>query len=106
MRSTRSPSSPGRGWRLAKEKASRKIDGVVALSFACLDAVAAPPSRRPVYAGEGVPRGHIFDAARGSGAPARAYARATVREAQRERDIQFASEPGIPVNLDRYGGLR
>lgn len=29
----------GRGWRLAKEKASRKVDGVVALSFACLDAV-------------------------------------------------------------------
>ena len=29
----------GRGWRLAKEKASRKIDGLVALSFACLDAV-------------------------------------------------------------------
>ncbi len=29
----------GRGWRLAKEKASRKIDGCVALSFACLDAV-------------------------------------------------------------------
>jgi phage terminase large subunit-like protein len=28
----------GRGWRLAKEKASRKIDAVVALSFACLDA--------------------------------------------------------------------
>ena len=29
----------GRGWRLAKEKSSRKIDGVVALSFAALDAV-------------------------------------------------------------------
>jgi phage terminase large subunit-like protein len=28
-----------RGWRLAKEKAARKIDGVAALSFACLDAV-------------------------------------------------------------------
>jgi phage terminase large subunit-like protein len=27
-----------RGWRLAKEKASRKVDGVVALSFAALDA--------------------------------------------------------------------
>ena len=31
--------SSGAGWRLAKEKASRKIDGCVALSFACLDAV-------------------------------------------------------------------
>ena len=28
-----------RGWRLAKEKASSKIDGAVALSFACLAAV-------------------------------------------------------------------
>lgn len=28
-----------RGWRLAKEKASRKIDAAVALSFACLPAV-------------------------------------------------------------------
>ena len=28
-----------RGWRLAKEKSSRKIDAVVALSFACLDAL-------------------------------------------------------------------
>ena len=28
-----------RGWRLAKEKASKKIDAAVALSFACLDAV-------------------------------------------------------------------
>jgi hypothetical protein len=33
----------GRGWRLAKEKASRKIDGIVALSFACLDAVERAP---------------------------------------------------------------
>jgi phage terminase large subunit-like protein len=32
----------GRGWRLAKEKASRKIDGLVALSFACLDALGRP----------------------------------------------------------------
>lgn len=29
----------GRGWKLAKEKASRKIDAAVALSFACLAAV-------------------------------------------------------------------
>ncbi len=28
-----------RGWRIAKEKASRKVDAAVALSFACLDAV-------------------------------------------------------------------
>jgi phage terminase large subunit-like protein len=33
-----------RGWRLAKEKASRKIDGIAALSFACLDAVARAPA--------------------------------------------------------------
>jgi phage terminase large subunit-like protein len=32
----------GRGWRLAKEKSSRKIDAAVALSFACLAAVARP----------------------------------------------------------------
>jgi hypothetical protein len=31
-----------RGWRLAKEKSSRAIDGLVALSFACLDAVERP----------------------------------------------------------------
>jgi phage terminase large subunit-like protein len=29
----------GRGWRLAKEKSSRKIDGVAGLSFAALDAI-------------------------------------------------------------------
>lgn len=29
----------GRGWRLAKEKAAKKIDAIVALSFAALDAV-------------------------------------------------------------------
>jgi phage terminase large subunit-like protein len=39
----------GRGWRLAKEKSSRKIDGVVALSFAALDAV-----QRPTGGGGGV----------------------------------------------------
>jgi phage terminase large subunit-like protein len=47
----------GRGWRLAKEKSSRKIDGVVALSFACLDAlrsawspmrISVPRTRIPV----------------------------------------------------------
>ena len=32
-----------RGWRLAKEKSSSKIDGLAALSFACLDAI----ERRP-----------------------------------------------------------
>jgi phage terminase large subunit-like protein len=32
-----------RGWRLAKEKSSRQIDGAVALSFAVLDAVKAGP---------------------------------------------------------------
>jgi phage terminase large subunit-like protein len=42
----------GRGWRLAKEKASRKIDGCVALSFACLDATA-----RPTGTGDGVGHG-------------------------------------------------
>jgi phage terminase large subunit-like protein len=31
----------GRGWRIAKEKSSRKIDGVAALSFACVDAFRA-----------------------------------------------------------------
>ena len=33
----------GRGWRLAKEKASRKIAAVVALSFACLDTLERQP---------------------------------------------------------------
>ena len=33
-----------RGWRLAKEKSSRKIDGAVALSFACVGANAASSS--------------------------------------------------------------
>jgi phage terminase large subunit-like protein len=32
----------GRGWRLAKEKSSRKVDGVVALSFAALSAIKRP----------------------------------------------------------------
>jgi len=32
-----------RGWRLSKEKTSRKIDGAVALSFACLAAVREGP---------------------------------------------------------------
>jgi phage terminase large subunit-like protein len=34
----------GRGWRLAKEKASRKIDALAALSFAALDAIEQRPS--------------------------------------------------------------
>jgi hypothetical protein len=32
-----------RGWRLAKEKSSSKIDGLAALSFACLDAIERQP---------------------------------------------------------------
>jgi len=45
----------GRGWRLAKEKASRKIDGLVALSFACLSAIAtsAAPAGGYVDPGQG-----------------------------------------------------
>ena len=35
-----------RGWRLAKEKSTRKIDGAVALSFACVGANAAGGSSR------------------------------------------------------------
>jgi phage terminase large subunit-like protein len=35
----------GRGWRLAKEKSSRKIDGAVALSFAALGALKLPAGR-------------------------------------------------------------
>jgi hypothetical protein len=45
----------GRGWRLAKEKSSRKIDGVVALSFACLDALRSAWSPMRI----GVARGRI-----------------------------------------------
>ncbi len=33
-----------RGWRIAKEKASKKIDGITALSMACVAAVDAPVS--------------------------------------------------------------
>jgi len=42
-----------RGWRLAKEKAARKIDGVAALSFACLAAVTRPPATGNGDAGYG-----------------------------------------------------
>src|SRR5439155_8920831 len=45
----------GRGWRLAKEKSSRKIDGVVALSFACLDAIQKTNSPMRLC----VPRGRL-----------------------------------------------
>jgi phage terminase large subunit-like protein len=39
-----------RGWRLAKEKSSSKIDGLAALSFACLDAIERrPPAPLPPY---------------------------------------------------------
>ncbi len=31
-----------RGWRVAKEKAGRKIDAIVALSMACVAALEAP----------------------------------------------------------------
>jgi phage terminase large subunit-like protein len=36
-----------RGWRIAKEKASRKIDAIVALSMACVAAMDAGPGRDP-----------------------------------------------------------
>jgi phage terminase large subunit-like protein len=39
----------GRGWRLAKEKASRKIDGLVALSFAALSALSSAPEPAGIY---------------------------------------------------------
>jgi phage terminase large subunit-like protein len=39
----------GRGWKLSKEKASRKIDGLVALSFAALSAIAAAPEPAGAY---------------------------------------------------------
>jgi phage terminase large subunit-like protein len=45
----------GRGWRLAKERSSRKIDGVVALSFACLDALRSAWSPMRIS----VPRGRL-----------------------------------------------
>lgn len=48
----------GRGWRLAKEKSSRKIDGVVALSFAALDAAERPFVRTW---GSGLPQGDLRD---------------------------------------------
>jgi len=39
----------GRGWRLAKEKSSRKIDGCAALSFACVDALRTGPPLRAAF---------------------------------------------------------
>ena len=36
-----------RGWRIAKEKASKKIDGVVALSMACVSAISTKCVRLP-----------------------------------------------------------
>jgi phage terminase large subunit-like protein len=33
----------GRGWRIAKERTTHKIDGLAALSFACLDAIGRSP---------------------------------------------------------------
>jgi hypothetical protein len=39
----------GRGWKLSKEKASRKIDGLVALSFAALSAIASAPIPAGAY---------------------------------------------------------
>jgi phage terminase large subunit-like protein len=38
-----------RGWRLAKDKSSMKIDGAAALSFACLDAVEQRPVTSPEF---------------------------------------------------------
>ena len=38
-----------RGWRLAKEKSSMKIDGAAALSFACVDAVEQRPATSPEF---------------------------------------------------------
>jgi hypothetical protein len=50
----------GRGWRLAKEKASRKIDGAAALSFAALDSI--DRSTEPAgVAGVVVPQGYEDD---------------------------------------------
>src|SRR5207245_3493378 len=47
-RCTRSPSETGRGFRIAKEKASNKIDDIVALCMACVAALDQPEgSRQP-----------------------------------------------------------
>src|SRR5581483_754543 len=40
-----------RGWRLAKEKASRKIDAAVALSFACMGEFEAAASAPRMFVG-------------------------------------------------------
>ena len=36
-----------RGWRIAKEKASKKIDAIVALSMACVSAISTSFIREP-----------------------------------------------------------
>ncbi len=58
----------GRGWRLAKEKASRKIDAAVALSFACLAAVErqAVPTGAPIVMTRGASRHSIGGRHRGA----------------------------------------
>jgi phage terminase large subunit-like protein len=39
-----------RGWRIAKEKTSKKIDAIVALAMACVSAIDAPPRNLEVIA--------------------------------------------------------
>jgi hypothetical protein len=85
--------------------ADKHDDRVIALALCVEHLQASPPTRPPWRDGEGLARGHIGDA-RGSGAPARGRARLAARDAQRERDLEFAVELGILVNLDGYGGLR
>ncbi len=45
-----------RGWRIAKEKAARKIDAIVGLSMACVAALEAPAvnPNLPGPAGHGI----------------------------------------------------
>ena len=75
----------GRGWRLAKEKASRKIDGLVALSFACLSAIAtsAPPAGGYVDPGQGDE--NIYGATRERPDRPRGFGLGSVDRSRRER---------------------
>ncbi|MGZ4380586.1 MAG: hypothetical protein ACXVZ3_04080 [Gaiellaceae bacterium] len=95
--------------QLTKRRLRRSPDRADSVMLTCVFEPPQTPGRsrgpRP-YAGLGVARGHIGDAVRGRGAPARAHARLVARQAQREADQRYASELGIPVNQRFLPSLR
>jgi phage terminase large subunit-like protein len=71
-----------RGWRIAKEKASRKIDAIVALAMACVSAVGAPVAE-PVR----IWGGHLSEPA-----PPTDEERERVEQARRERSAKAVAD--------------